>query len=74
MRRKGVRGTEQVGQKILELKKAKTKYRDVNALEPENKMKAAWEGGKWVCVPLPQSKREERREGGERRWRSVTRQ
>ena len=54
-------------------KKSKTKYRDANTCVRGSRLKAAWEGGRWVCVPLLQEK--ERREGkrGEG-WRSGTRQ
>ena len=47
-------------------KKSKTKYRDANTRERENRMKAAWEGGRWVCVPLLQEKRGEKGKRGER--------
>ena len=41
-------------------------YCDVNTLEPENKMKAAWERGKWVCATPPKLGRGANGQRGER--------
>ena len=44
----------------------KNRKRNIAMQTHESRMKVAWEGGRWVCVPLFQE-RKERREGKEGR-------